>query len=375
MPFCHAPWTNIDISPQGKISPCCKFRHEYHDAPLRYDTASLDDYLTSATLIKIKQDFQNGIWPQGCERCRIEEENGIESKRQLDYQRWKPLYDNHQPDTDGFITASIAFGNTCNLKCITCGPESSSLWHKEYREIYGIDVQSNHFYKTDFLDQLLSRMPNLRHLDIPGGEPFISGVPQQKRLLRTWVDQGQAKHISLHYTTNATMFPDQDWWSLWAHFANVDLQISIDGIADRFEYIRYPARWLEVQKNVDRYLERWQGNTQISVSHTVSVFNTYYLDEFFSWCAQKGLPRPWLGRVHNPQHMRPTVWPESARSLLVEHLESSRFDDAKTWASLLRNQDDSKYFQDFVRAVERHDQYRGTLFARTFPELASWIKK
>ena len=375
MPFCYAPWTNIDISPQGKISPCCKFRHEYYDTPLRYDIASLDSYLSSATLNKIKQDFRDGQWPQGCERCRIEEENGIESKRQLDYQRWKMMYDNYQMESNQFLTASIAFGNTCNLKCITCGPESSSLWHKEYLEIYGTNIQSNHFYKTDFLDQLLSHMPSIRHLDIPGGEPFISGIQQQKRLLQTLVDQNKADNVSLHYTTNATIFPDEDWWSLWQYFSNVDLQISIDGVGDRFEYIRYPAKWTLIQNNVDRYLEKWQGNIQISVSHTVSAFNIYYLDEFFSWCVHKGLPRPWLGRVHKPQHMRPTVWPAAAREYLIEHLETSEFDDVSLWANLVRNHNDSEHFQDFVDAVSRHDQYRGTAFKEVFPEMAPWIGK
>ena len=44
----------------------------------------------------------------------------LKGKRQLDYARWQPYYDVYKEDQK-LITASVAFGNTCNLKCIMCG--------------------------------------------------------------------------------------------------------------------------------------------------------------------------------------------------------------------------------------------------------------
>lgn len=375
MPFCYSPWTNIDISPQGKISPCCKFRHDLYSAPAVSTSDSLDNYESSATLIEIKQNFQDGQWPLGCERCKIEEDNGIESKRQLDYVRWKELYDCHDIENGGYLTASMAFGNTCNLKCLTCGPSSSSSWHREWLDLYGQDIRPNHFYKSNFTEQLFDRMPHLRHLDIPGGEPFVSGVKEQKRLLEKWIAKGQAHKISLHYTTNATFFPDGSWWDLWKHFQNIDIQLSVDGLGRRLEYIRFPAAWSVVEDSVRKYLDRQAHNIQISVSHTVSAYNIYYLPEFFSWCFDIGLPRPWLGRVHTPEHLRPTVWQGAAKSFIVDHLRQCHFDDVQVWADLLIRDDDSLYFDRFVDSIVRHDQYRHTEFQSAFPELAPWIKK
>ena len=373
MTFCHSPWTNIDISPQGAIAPCCKFQMGTYNQKFNIQQDSLDSYITSSFLAEVKQIFKQGQWPQGCERCRIEEQNNIPSKRQLDHQRWQEQYAQYQLNSNQFITASIAFGNTCNLKCITCGPYSSSRWQQEYREIYNIDIDNVRFYRDDFVEKFIAQAPNIVHLDVPGGEPFLSGVPEQQRLLTHYVNSGQAKNITLHYTTNATVFPDSSWWQLWQHFKEVDLQLSIDGVAARYEYIRYPGNWDILVSNVDRYLERQSGNFRLSVSHTVSAYNIYYLDEFVSWCYNKHLPRPWLGRVHNPAHMRPTVWTMKARQKIISHLNQSSQDDVRNWAQLMDQNDDSMLFEQFQQRLHQHDQYRNTNFVMTFPELAEYI--
>lgn len=369
MTFCYSPWTNIDISPQGDISPCCKFQMSKYNQKFDVQNHTLAQYLGSEFLNKVKQDFQQGQWPQGCERCQIEEMHNIQSKRQLDFARWSKHYDKNP---NKIITASIAFGNTCNLKCITCNPYSSSRWQSEYKSIYNIEFDSARFYRDDFVENFAQQASELVHLDIPGGEPLISGVPEQQRLLTYYIDTNQAQNISLHYTTNATVFADQTWWNLWQHFKEVDLQLSVDGIDRRYEYIRYPGNWNMLVNNVQKYLQSQTKQFRLSISHTVSAYNIYYLDEFFDWCYSIGLPRPWLGRVHNPKHMRPTVWPN--KNFIVDKLNSSQHADVKNWISLLQSQDDSQHFELFRSKVVEHDRYRGIDFATTFPELANLLR-
>jgi MoaA/NifB/PqqE/SkfB family radical SAM enzyme len=336
-------------------------------------TQTLQYYSDSAFLAQIKQEFTQGQWPKGCVRCRIEEQNSIASKRQLDYDRWQEQYQQYNFDTNQWITASIAFGNTCNLKCITCGPYSSSKWQKEYEKIYLDNIRPVKFYRSDFVEKFIEQAPEIIHLDVPGGEPFLSGVQEQKHLLWHYIKTKQAKNISLHYTTNATLFPDQEWWDIWQHFKNVDIQLSIDGVGNKYEYIRYPAKWDVVVENTNQYLKKHMHNIQLSVSHTVSAYNIYYLDEFFTWCESVGLPRPWAGRVHNPIHMRPTVWPTAARNTIADHLKSSTYEDVRTWAQLLQTQDDSNKFAEFKIYLLQHDQYRGLNFAETFYELSELL--
>lgn len=376
MPFCYSPWTNIDISPAGDISPCCKFEYKntQYSQP-NIITSDLQEYKNSEFLEEVKNDFLNGDWPKGCERCKVEEEKGFASKRILDYERWQPHYVKYDLHSGNFITAAIAFGNTCNLKCITCRPTSSSRWHTEYKHIYGQDIKPNHFYKENFVEDMTSQCPDLIHIDIPGGEPMVSGVNEQKELLSYYVKNGKAKNISLHYTTNNTIFPDDEWWELWKNFKEIDMQLSIDGIGKINEYIRFPSDWIVNEQSVDNFIEKEKQmeNLRLSVSHTVSAYSVLYLDNFFQWCETKQLPKPWLGSVFRPHHMRYSVFPLSLRKKISEHLRKSKFEDIHVWANSVENTDDSEYFSMFLEKTQEHDNYRGTDFQETFPELAEMI--
>lgn len=373
MPFCYSPWSNLDISPNGDIAPCCKFQKKYYTQHFNIQTHSLVEYSNSKLLNTIKQQFLDDEWPKGCERCRIEEENSIESKRQLDYIRWKDHYDKYDVDNSKFITTSIAFGNTCNLKCITCGPHSSSRWQKEYYDIHGKDIPHFKFYKKNFVRDFVAQAPEIVHLDIPGGEPFLSGVDEQQALLKYYIESGRSDQITLHYTTNAQVFPETQWWQTWRHFKEVDIQLSIDGIGKRYEYIRYPASWDVLIENVKKYQAHQQANIRLSVSHTLSAYNIYYLEEFFKWCYNIGLPRPWVGKVHNPYYMRPSVWSSPAKKLIIEQLSSSNYQDVRLWAGMISAADDTEFFNEFVENLHKHDQYRQLDFTKTFPELNGYI--
>lgn len=375
VPLCYSPWTNLDISPTGDIAPCCKFVTNHYAVKHNIKHHTIQEYHDGNLLKEVKQHMLDGVWPRGCERCHIEEQHNVKSKRQLDHDRWHQHYDQYDIDSGTAITASIAFGNTCNLKCITCGPQSSSRWQKEYFDIHKINIESLDFYQRDFVETFVDTNANIIHIDIPGGEPFLSGVAQQQQMLSKYVQNGRSKYISLHYTTNATIYPNDSWWLLWQNFREIDIQISVDAVDERFEYIRFPADWKQFVGNVYRYIQATKStsNLRMSVSHTVSAYNIFYLDEFFDWCNNAGLPTPWLGRVHRPEHMRPTVWPDLVRTTIAEKLHRSRYDESKKWANLMTLENDSVYFKQFQQMLEKHDAYRALDFKKTFPEMAKFI--
>lgn len=376
MPYCHLPWTNIDISPMGEMKPCCKFMHSsYAHTSSNIGETNIEGYLNSLMLKEVKKDFLQNKWPKGCERCKIEEENGIESKR---IQGSKLLKERLGPDypSNGFVTASIAFGNTCNLKCIMCSPVSSSKWREEWKEVTGDDIKPNHFYKSEFVDNFYKFAKNLIHLDIPGGEPFISGVEQQKELLKHYVQDKRAKDISLHYNTNCTVFPDEYWIELWKHFKNVDIQLSIDGIGSKFEYIRFPGKWDTIIENTKKYVELVKTklpNARITAFIAVSAYNIAYLDELIFWLESMGIVNPSLGRVDFPTHFRPTVWRDNAKQFIIQRLSESKY-NLDPFISLMKNEDMSKNFDLFRYRVLRHDNYRKTKFKETFPEMFEFLK-
>lgn len=371
-PLCLVPWTSIDIDPRGAMLPCCKFDIPA-DKELNITSTTIEEYTNSKFLNKIKNKMLTGQWPDGCKRCKLEEDNNIKSKRQLDYERWKDDWDNYTEDK-GYIVASIAFGNTCNLKCIMCGSDSSSRWRKEYHEVYGKDLKPVEVISAE-ADEIYNAMPNIIHFDIPGGEPLLSEVEKQKALLTRYVETGQSKNITLHYTTNAQLFPADEWWNLWSHFKEIDMQLSIDGVGKRYEYIRFPAKQKIIEKNVQLYTTKENNlkNFRLSVSHTISAYNIFYLTEFFDWCQLYKLPRPWCGVVSKPYHMQPTVYPKQINEKIVTHLLNSRHEDVHTWANYLLKNDHSEYYKLFLDKTKVHDLYRNLNFANTFSEVQELI--
>jgi MoaA/NifB/PqqE/SkfB family radical SAM enzyme len=372
--FCFAPWTNLEVLPSGDILPCCKFTPDPAQA-FNIKIHTVEDFRNSKLLDLVKQDFLQNKWPSGCARCQIEECSGIKSKRILDYERWHQHYKNFDLNDTAILTVSMAFGNVCNLKCIICNPTASSKWKKEYFEIYNVDVESIENIRNSVIDKINQLAPNLVHADIHGGEPFLSNVDKHKNFLDFYINNGRASEVSLHYTTNGTVWPDQEWFDRWSHFKEIDLQLSIDGIEQRYEYLRHPGKWDVLVSNVKKYLAyaQIQTNFRLSVAHTLSAYNVYYLDEFLHWCRNIGLPTPWIGKLHRPDVLRPTVWNTNAKTHIIKHLQSSQFPEVKSWIHHLSSRDDSEIFPTFVQRTLAHDRYRKLDFKKIFPELALYL--
>ena len=52
-PLCLVPWTSIDISPRGSITPCCKIQSKHEDQP-NILNQSISEYTSSDFLKNIK---------------------------------------------------------------------------------------------------------------------------------------------------------------------------------------------------------------------------------------------------------------------------------------------------------------------------------
>ncbi len=372
-PLCLAPWTSIDIDPSALIRPCCKYVPTNPER-MYVTENTIQDYKNSKFLQDIKHTMLQNEWPTGCIRCKTEEDSGIKSKRELDYARWTKDWDQYTEDK-GIIVVSIAFGNTCNLKCISCNSSASSRWRKEYKDLYNVDHKAIEVIDNLASEEIFQTLQNVIHFDIHGGEPFLSEIEKQIDLLERYVESGQSKDISLHYTTNGQTFPNNKFWDLWKNFKEIDLQLSIDGVGTRYEYIRYPANNDKLLKNVESYLKKQNilCNFRLSVSHTLSAYNIFYLDEFFYWCEKIGLPVPWCGAVHKPIHMQPCVFPSKIREKISDTLSKSKYNEVIQWKNYMLANDSSDNYNYFLQMKDKHDIYRNLNFAKTFPELEELI--
>ena len=357
--MCYHPWVGLDISPQGEFKPCCKIADSF--------AYNLVDYMASPELAQLKQDFAQGILPSICKRCWDDEDSGLPSKRQLD---WKYVFEETVPNLDDIKVLSFPFGNSCNLACRTCLGYYSSTWITEDKK-QGIQLYKHHkFYKDkEFLNQIKQISADVKHVEFPGGEPFIAGVDEHLDFLNFLIENNDPSGISLHYITNATIFPKEEFWDRWAKFKNVDIQLSIDGTGNRYEYIRWPAKWADVEENIKRYQEK--TSIQLSISHTVSVFNVYYLPEFTKWCLQNRLGKPYIGLASYPNVYNIKVLPSHIKDKLAEKLSSFSLENVVQY---MNSEDLSQEFPDTIDLINKLDQQRGQDFSATFPEFTKFLE-
>lgn len=357
MNMCYHPWVGLDISPQGEFKPCCKYT--------RTLGKSLSEYQQSPHLKQLKQDFIDGKKNDGCVRCWQDESSGLSSKRLLDNEY---VFKNVAPSLESIKVASVPFGNVCNLACRICSPHSSSKWATEAKKVINIlpDIKvfehSTYYQDQEYMQALKDNFRDLIHLDIPGGEPFYAKSEIHFDFLKS------INAETIHYTTNGTIFPSEELIELWAKFKKVDVQISIDGTGDVFEYNRWPAKWSEVYENIKKYQDLKLPNFQLSISHSVSVFTISTLPEFLLWCKNEELPNPYLGIVTRPEHYSITVLPKNVKEWLTTRLGDH------TITKHLWSKDDSQCLDKLTDYVRILDKQRQQSFAETFPELHQLLK-
>ena len=367
------PFNGLEVKNDGELVPCCKFKQYLFDEWKPHNVRDgIDNYLNSKQVKDLQQQFINGAKPAACVKCWKDEEAGLKSKRQIDNERWQSTV---VDDKIKFI--SIPIGSLCNLKCRICSPINSSTWIKEYLDLYSVKVPVQDWHKDPTVwKDLINISQGCLEINIAGGEPFLYTNTEHMELIESLVRNNNAKNINLHYTTNGTIFPDDKFFELWKQFNLVDLQVSVDDFGKRFEYNRHPATWDEVKQNLLKYLEntKQSSNLQLSISTTVSAFTIYYLEEFLIEMMKMNMPKPWLGRLNNPEYYRPSVFKNDAKLKILEKLSASRIPQVQSALVWLKD-DDSQYWDKFVEMVKRHDAYRNEKFDEVFFELAGIINR
>ena len=359
--FCRLPFEGLDITPQGEYKPCCKYKNTV--------ATSLKEYIDSDELQNIKADFFQGKRPVGCSRCWEDEDAGIISKRQLSNQQLEST-----KESTTYKIISFPMGNMCNLACRHCSSYPSSRWAETENKlkdiIPGIRVHKfqQHYRDIELIEQIKLLSKDAVLLEFPGGEPFYTGVEQHKDYLRFLLDY-TPEHKSLHYMTNGTIFPDDELWEIWKQFKNVDIQISLDDIGERFEYMRWPAKWDEVYQNIKRYQKK--GNIQLSISYTVSILNVYYLPEFLLWCEEEELPKPYIGLVAHRPHYSIQNLPTEVKLEVVKKLSNP---ETKFVIDYMMTNTTLNTITEFNLWTNALDELRQQEYSRVFPEFAQHLK-
>lgn len=259
----NAIFIGNDNSP---FRPCCWFKNFI-------DANSHEEYQDKLSQMDIEKN---------CRYCIEMESNGG---------TWSHRMNFVDPKNENFITASISFDNLCNLKCITCSPTNSSqlateIKNSTQKKIY-TSIHKKRQIKIEFLKKYLSNANSVTHraihLEILGGEPLINPVVYD--FLDWLIEQPYARMAQVNLTTNGTTFDDRIFKYI-KYFKMFQVQLSIDGIENTFEYIRFGAKFSILEQVTSKFYELltlYPEKFSLSMNYTLTWMNSLHIKEFFNW--------------------------------------------------------------------------------------------
>tara|TARA_R110002096_G_scaffold218918_4_gene407169 strand:+ start:5094 stop:6548 length:1455 start_codon:yes stop_codon:yes gene_type:complete len=360
--FCIKPWMHIATYTSGEAMMCCVARKTAGN--LNRDT--LEDIWNSDHYKQARLDMLAGRENAACGKCYSEERAGINSHRVVENHIWeigtpsaiqpsvgKEFIDQlvAKTQSDGYldtkpITFDFRLGNTCNLKCVMCGPKDSSQWvrfsqemnevpgtsttNKSIRDIYkGFKEKFSWVENQSFWDdQFLPLLSNVKHMIIAGGEPLL--LEQHTRLLERCIAEGYSKNITIRYHTNGTVMSPKIL-KLWEHFKAIDICISMDSWGNKNNYIRYPGHWNDILDNIEK-LEDSADNIIPRIISTVNAYNVFYMPDFADWLLEQNYKKLCrhnssgngvftIAYVHGPSHLNCKVFPQKIKDKITKKYE------------------------------------------------------
>jgi len=209
---------------------------------------SLDDLESSEWLYNLR----NQIKPHECVRC-YETEAINDTSIRLNAIKF------HQKQTKpDYLIVGGVLDNVCNSGCLTCSEDLSTKIGSLKSKNYPIVNNTTNFWK----------LPTHRiiHLDINGGEPSAS--KNYKNILKNLPANVQSVRIN----TNCSILIDEIE-DLINRDVKVTVTVSLDGIKDVHDFVRWPIKWDTFYNNLMYYKSIKQIN--LDTWTTISAINIH----------------------------------------------------------------------------------------------------
>lgn len=437
--FCILPWIHVATRPNGDARLCCGSNasqatkgvldaglvKKENGEPANFGKETLQSAWNNEYMKSVRRTMMSGNIPASCSKCFEEESNGIVSKRIWETYYWHNENINLQQivsdtSSDGTVPPVIRYldlrlGHTCNLKCVMCTPHDSSRWTQDHSQLvsktssplvlsqikWDKDLFNNYWHENPALwEEIFEQIPNIKQLYFAGGEPLM--IKEHKRFLEEIIARGFASNITVRYNSNGVLI-DDNIIDIWSKFKEVRFAFSIDALAERNHYIRYPVSWEDTLKALKK-LDNTSDNIQIGIACAVQIFNIKHIIDFAKWKIKQNFKK--INKFHMfgiesgggllnmhmlyiPTFLSARILPKEDKIELRKSFEefkqwlweNYRQDDDfwihnpngwKRWEGILKfveAEDHSHLLPDFREYVSNLDSIRGTKAKDIFPEL------
>lgn len=292
--MCAYPFIHSYIGSKYERKLCC-----ISDDVSGQEKTTIKEFWNSDYMKNVRKNMVNGEQVKECKRCYYFEDIGISSLRQQcmeNYPDHDVLLNGYDHDTGIMNKNPVFFDHRtihCNLQCMSCGYVYSSthinlmekMWN--VKVAFQIDTEYEKECSKEIQDSILRK--ECQAIYWAGGEPMMSNTHWQvvELMWNLSKDPEYAEYISnikVHYNTNLTK-------STWKNtsipdmleFYQPQIQASIDGTYETFEYCRDGASWDVVSKNWDLYFSKLNKKKQFGIASVLSSPVIMDIDRWFDF--------------------------------------------------------------------------------------------
>jgi len=263
--LCSAPWRGLHIQVDGGISTCCAAGFKLGN--INSDT--IESALKSDKIKKIRDSIKKGILPKDyCKFCINAKRDGLSAEQDWhnslnkDFDITTATNEYQYP-----VIFDARWNNTCNSVCVYCNPTFSSKWSSIMNTKETKVVNDN---KQKIKKFFLDKGSQLKTVAMVGGEPLL--IKENADLLEVIPKNVNITVIS-NFSSDVTK---SKVFEKLLQRQNVNWQISLENVEDRYEYVRQGSKWRSLLDNL-KILGNEVRNPPEDNDHEIQFMSLFHL--------------------------------------------------------------------------------------------------
>ena len=415
--FCTSPFSEVRINHNGSINFCHYAENSFIKNKENILEMSINEYFNNSESIQERKILLEGGKLQRCERCYHGEkidEAYFRKRRNLQFGIFPDRHfqqsfsesniqeyinnDNLQPHF-----YHISLSNLCNLGCIMCNSDNSSIVARDFKTAGIIsedkptllDWTTNKIVWNSFLDHIVKNK-KIISVHFMGGEPLYH--KKFYEFINHCIDM---KHYNFHLTfvTNGTIVPDKEFIEKLKKFKSVQIEVSIEGFDDSNNYVRFPSDWKIIKKNIEKYMLYTNENISLCLRTVPQFFTLLDYDQLLQWCLDNKIIVD-SNVITNPIFFKPAYLPNEIKTIIKAKLEKFLINDSNSKISSINVRDSSnietcisnnvkiilnllgepvqdkeKQMQDMISYLAKLDKVRNIDIREKLPKFLNFIKE
>ena len=365
--FCAAPWNLLYVYMDGTVKTCSTSKgNVYGDL----NSSTIDEIFTNDKFKTLRSEILEDNITDNCRHCLSHTNTSDAGKFDHVRNHYNKLSVSSSIDhTDvsqfEFKLLDLHWSSTCDLKCITCWHgQSSSIAREENMPVKHTPTA----VANQLINYIVSNQTGFKEIYLSGGEPTL--VKYNLKLLKQI-----EKRSDLIIRVNSNMQWSQD--NAIIHeilkFPNVLFTCSIDGLGEKFNYIRRGGNWDKTLSNI-KFLQN-QPNVDLRANTVFFVLTAQELPDIIDYFMQEiGAVDHTINQLSGHERLRcrnlPIKIKEQVKTRLEEYLVNYSGNlnisgNIKNCLLELEHNASGDYRQYF----DKIDQLQGSNWQNLYPEL------